>query len=175
VGTPQLVTEDEFGAVGDLVVRAYEQGGVLATDDGYRSVLADTRGRAAQAEVYVVHDDIGRPVATVTLSPHSTAYAQVAAPGELEFRMLAVDPEAAGQGLGSSLVGFCADQALARGDNALVLCVIDTNATAIRLYKRLGFVHRPERDVQVGPGVRLLVLTRALRTAGEPNAQLAPS
>ena len=46
----------------------------------------------------------------------------------------------------------------------LVLCVIDTNTAAIRLYERLGFVHRDQRDVQVGPGVRLLVFTRALGT-----------
>jgi len=163
VHPPVLVAPEEFAAVGALVVRAYTEGGVLAGDDGYAAVLADTAGRAAGAAVYVVHDDAGGPVATVTLSPHGSSYAQVAGPGELEFRMLAVDPDSAGQGLGSALVEFCADQARARGDHWLVLCVVDTNAAAIRLYQHLGFVHRPERDRQVGPGVRLLVLTRALR------------
>ena len=158
---PTLVTESEFTAVGDLIVRAYEAGGVLGTDDGYRAVLADTRGRAAMAQVYVVHDDALKPLATVTLSPHGSAYAQVAQPGELEFRMLAVDPSVASRGLGTQLVGFCAEQALARGDQDLVLCVIDTNEAAIRLYKRLGFIHQPDRDLRGWPGVRLLVLTRA--------------
>jgi ribosomal protein S18 acetylase RimI-like enzyme len=163
LGKLRLVRPDEYAAVGDLVVLAYETGGVLTTDDSYRAVLSDTAGRAAKADVYVLPGDSdsdgegGRPVATVTLSPYGTAYAQVAGPGELEFRMLAVHPASAGQGLGAGLVRFCAEQARARGDVALVLCVIDTNQAAIRLYERLGFDHQPERDLVVGPEVRLLV------------------
>jgi len=158
-----LVTDAEYAAVGQLVVRAYAAGGVLASDDGYRTVLADTAARATKAPVYVVHDDDGHPVATVTLTPQGSTYAQVAAPGELEFRMLAVDPPAAGRGIGSALVAFCAEQALARGDLALVLCVIETNAPAIRLYRRLGFEHLPGRDVHISPSLRLLVFRRSLR------------
>jgi len=160
---PELVTEAEFSAVGALVVRAYEAAGVLGADDGYRTVLADTQGRAASAEVYVVHDGDRSPLATVTLCPHATLYAQVAAPGELEFRMLAVDPKAGGRGLGSALVAFCAETGRARGADALVGCVIDSNVAAIRLYERLGFAHEHARDVQVGDDVRLLVVSLDLR------------
>ncbi len=164
---PLPIRPDEYDAVGALVVHAYEVGGVIDADDGYRSVLADTAGRAAKAGVFVLHDATGRPVATVTLSRYGTAYAQVARAGECEFRMLAVDPRAGGRGLGTQLVEFCAAQALASGDHALVLCVIDTNVAAIRLYEHLGFIREPDRDVSPAPGVRLLVLTR---TASRPEA-----
>jgi ribosomal protein S18 acetylase RimI-like enzyme len=167
---PLLIRPDEYDAVGALVVHAYEVGGVIAAEDGYRATLVDTAGRAAKADVYVLHDDAGRPVATVTVSRYGSAYAQVAREDELEFRMLAVDPEAGGRGLGSRLVEFCAERALAHGDHALVLCVIDTNAAAIRLYSRLGFTRASDRDLSPAPGVRLLVLTRAAaRAAGQPG------
>jgi len=161
LNTPTLVAAAQFAAVGELVVGAYHSAGVLAGDDRYRSVLADTAGRAAQASVYVVHDDAGQLVATVTLTTPGSPYAQVAGPGELEFRMLAVDPAAAGRGIGSALVDFCMEQAAARGDTAVVLCVVDTNAAAVRLYRRLGFEHLPDRDMLVAGGVRLLVMGRS--------------
>jgi ribosomal protein S18 acetylase RimI-like enzyme len=163
---PRLVTEAEYGAVGDLVVRAYEAAGMLGPEDAYRSVVTDTRTRAERAQVYVLDDDAGRLVATVTMSPYGSAYSQVARPGELEFRMLAVEPAAAGRGIGSSLVAFCAAQALARGDRALVLCVVDANRSAIRLYERLGFTREPERDLQVTPETYLCVFRLALPADG---------
>ena len=155
----RLAREQEYDSVGELTVRAYATGGVLVDDDGYAATLADVAGRAALAEVYVLLDDEGVLVGTVTLSPHGTAYAQVSRPGDLEFRMLAVAPEAGGRGYGSSLVAFCAEQGRARGHQALAICVIDTNTAALRLYDHLGFVRRHDRDVEPMPGVRLLVLT----------------
>lgn len=151
------VRPEEYAEVAALVVRAYSSGGVITDDDDYRATLADTAGRAARAEVYVLPDASGALVATVTLSPYGSTFAQVSRPAELEFRMLAVDPAAAGRGLGSALVGFCAASARARGDEALVLCVIESNAVAIRMYERLGFVAQPDRDRLVPPGVRLRV------------------
>jgi ribosomal protein S18 acetylase RimI-like enzyme len=158
-GRPRLVHPDEYAAVSDLVLRAYEAAGVVTADDSYRGVLADTAGRAAKADVYVIDDDAGQLVGTVTLSPHGSAYAQVAEAGELEFRMLAVDPAAAGRGFGRALIGFCAEQAAARGGHSLALCAIETNVAAIRLYEQLGFTHQPARDLQVSATVRLLVYT----------------
>ena len=155
----RLAQEHEYEAIGELTVLAYRSGGVLVDDDGYAATLADVAGRAVLAEVYVLLGDDGALVGTVTLSPHGTAYAQVSRPGDLEFRMLAVAPEAGGHGYGSRLVAFCAEQGRARDHRALAICVIDTNASALRLYDHLGFVRQPDRDVEPSPGVRLLVLT----------------
>jgi ribosomal protein S18 acetylase RimI-like enzyme len=159
VSEVRLARPDEYEAVGRLTVDAYTAGGVLVADDGYAAVLADTRSRAGLAEVYVLLDDGGALVGTATLSEHGTPYAQVSRPGEVEMRMLAVDPASGGKGHGSRLVEFCAAQGRARGLHALVICVIDTNAAALRLYDRLGFVRRPDRDIDVAPDVQLLALT----------------
>lgn len=158
----RLARDEEYDAVGELTVRAYSSGGVLVADDSYAEVLADARGRAALAELYVLTDDSGALVGTVTLSPHGTAYAQVSRPGELEFRMLAVDPAHGGRGHGSRLIDFCAEAGRARGFDGLVICVIETNHAALRLYDRLGFVRRPDRDKDARPGLHLLTLTYAL-------------
>jgi len=158
----RLARPDEYVAVGALTIEAYSAGGVLVADDDYATVLADADGRAAVAEVYVLVDDAGSLVGTVTLSPHGTPYAQVSRPGELEFRMLAVDPKAGGQGYGTRLVAFCAERGRARGFAALVICVIESNTSALRLYDRLGFLRQPDRDKDAGPGVHLLTLTFAL-------------
>lgn len=166
----RLARDDEYEAVGELTVRAYSAGGVLAADDGYATTLADARGRAAKADVYVLLDDDGILVGTVTLSSFGTPYAQVARSGELEFRMLAVDPDAGGRGHGTALVAFCAQQGRVRGAHTLAICVIDTNGSALRLYDQLGFVRRPDRDVEVGPDIRLLVLTSDLSRPAPPVA-----
>jgi ribosomal protein S18 acetylase RimI-like enzyme len=156
---PRLADDDEYDAIGALTVRAYSEAGVLIADDHYVEMLADARGRAAAAEVYALHDGTGALVGTVTLSPHGTPYAQASRPGELEFRMLAVAPEAGRRGFGRQLIEFCAEEGRARGLDALVICVIESNSAALRLYDRLGFVRRPDRDIAPRPGIQLLALT----------------
>jgi ribosomal protein S18 acetylase RimI-like enzyme len=154
------VRPDEHAAVADLLLRAYRAAGVLGADDDYAQVLADVPGRVAVADVYVATAADGRLVGTVTAARAGQPYADVATTGELEMRMLAVEPAAAGGGTGRALVDFCAGLAVAAGDRTLVASVIDSNTAALAMYDRLGFGRRPERDVRPVPGVLLLVLTR---------------
>ncbi len=151
----------DYESIGLLTVSAYESAGMINSNDAYASTLLDAAGRAAKAEVYVLDGPEGL-VGTVTLAESGMPYAEVARPGELEFRMLAVDPAVQGKGLGSELVAFCAAQAAARGLHSLVLCARDINVAAIRLYARLGFDRDPARDLEPVPGVNLLVLKKAV-------------
>jgi len=152
---------DDYAQVGELTVAAYRSAGMIEGNDAYISTLLDTADRAAKAEVFVVDGPAG-VIATVTIAGAGTPYSEVARADELEFRMLAVAPSAQGRGLGTSLVAFCAEQAIARGLRGLVLCTRDINVAAIRLYERLGFQRAPERDLVPVPGVNLLVLTKAV-------------
>ena len=162
--SPRLARPDELDAVGELTLRSYRDGGVLSGDeDGYAQVLADASGRAALAQVYVLRGVADELLATVTLAAAGEPYADVATDGELEMRMLAVDPAAQGRGVATSLVAFAVAEARRRGLDALAISVIDRNEAALRLYRRLGFVRRPERDVRYPPDVRLLTLTRSVR------------
>jgi len=161
---PRLARPDELDAVGELTLRSYRDGGVLSGDeDDYAQVLVDAPGRAAVAQIYVLRGPADELLATVTLAAAGEPFADVATGGELEMRMLAVDPTAQGRGVATAMVAFAVEEARRRGLDALAISVIDRNEPALRLYRRLGFVRRPERDVRYPPDVRLLTLTRSVR------------
>jgi ribosomal protein S18 acetylase RimI-like enzyme len=108
-------------------------------------------------------------VGTVTLAPAGSSYAEVAEPGEFEVRMLAVAPEARRRGVAEALTRAAMLEAVTVGARRVVLSTLDTMTSAQRLYARLGFVARPDRDwhhedvvlrvyawdVPPGPGIRI--------------------
>ncbi len=157
---------EELAAAGELCVAAYRAGGHLADGDPYEATLIDAAGRAATAEVLVAELD-GELVGTVTICPAGSPYAEVGRPGESEFRFLAVSPRAWGRGIGPALVDACEERAIARGQSAHVICVIDINEAAHRMYQRLGFTRLPERDWEPVPGVRLWAYRRAVPHVAE--------
>ncbi|MEH0935576.1 GNAT family N-acetyltransferase [Micromonospora psammae] len=157
-------TPADFAAVARLTVAAYEADGQLKGENGYADVLADVAVRAEHGEVLVAADEVtGEVLGSVTFVLPGTRYAELAGPGEAEFRMLAVDPAAQGRGAGAALARACVERAAARGCSAVVICVRSGFAGAAhRLYERLGFVRAPEKDFSPLPGVDLLGLRLAL-------------
>ena len=160
---------DEFDAIGELCVAAYRAGGHLAEDDPYAGTLRDVATRAATAEVLVAEQD-GEIVGTVTICPTGSRFAEIGRPGESEFRFLAVSPVAWGRGIGTALVDACEARAIARGQGAHVICVIEQNDAGHRMYQRLGFVRIPERDWDPVPGVHLHAYRRAVPNPAGPRA-----
>ncbi|WBC17814.1 GNAT family N-acetyltransferase [Micromonospora sp. WMMA1998] len=158
----------DFPAVARLTVAAYEADGQLKGENGYAVVLADVAGRAETGEVLVAVDEsTGAVLGAVTFVLPGTPYAELAGPGEAEFRMLAVDPAAQGRGAGAALARACVARAVELGCTAVVICVRDGMAAgARRLYDRLGFVRLPEKDWSPLPGVELLGLRLALTAEG---------
>ena len=155
------VAAAEWEAVGDLTAQAYIGGGFVDADGPYSAHLRDTARRVKQASVLVaVIDD--RIVGSVTVAEPTSSYADIAEPGELEFRMLAVAPDARGSGVGSALVRRVMDIAYDRGDHAVVLSTQPNMEAARRIYDRNGFVPVPERNWEPVPGVKLTVLVREL-------------
>jgi predicted N-acetyltransferase YhbS len=149
----------DFEAVGRLTVAAYRADGQLneATGD-YAENLANVAGRAGQGTTLVAVDAEGDIVGGVLFALPGSSYAQLARPGEAEFRMLAVSPSAQGQGVGAALVGACRDLAVQVGASAIIISTRDFAQVPQRLYARLGFVRVPERDWSMQPGVNLLAL-----------------
>lgn len=146
----------ELDAVGELTVRAYAADGYLAADDPYVAELRSAHDRAAQAELLVVTGEDGSLLGTVTFTLPGSPWAEISRPGEAEFRMLAVDPDARGRGVGGALAQWCVDRAREKSCAAVALSSLAEMHAAHRIYQRMGFVRAPERDWQPAPGVQLV-------------------
>ena len=147
---------DELGRAAEVAVAAYLADGWLGSGDSYRERLADTPRRAREAELLVAVDTDARVVGTVTLCLPGTPWSEIGRPGELEFRMLAVDPPARGRGVGAALIGAVIERARELGARRVVLSSTPLMAAAQRIYLRMGFVRLPERDWSPRPGKPLL-------------------
>lgn len=127
----------------------------------YRREVLETEGSFFVA---VGEDDYAVLGATILLHPGSTFH-QVARSTEREFRLLAVHPDARGQGVGEALVRACVQGATTDGAEALVLWTRPTMIAAQRLYERLGFVRVPARDEEDARGFTRLVYRLALQSS----------
>ena len=148
----------ELGEVGDVTVAAYHEDGHLLPDDPYGPRLRDAAARAREAEVYVATlDDLPDRIAgTVTFCPEGSTWREIARPGEGEFRMLGVAPEARRRGVAESLVSTCLERSRELGYTAVVLSSLPAQRAAQRIYARLGFRRTPDLDWSPMPGVDLL-------------------
>ena len=146
----EVASGTQVADAGALTAEAYLADRLVAADEDYTRELMDAERRAAEATLLVatVPGSDGEPVVvgTITLAPYGTSYAEIAQPGELELRMLAVAPEARGRGIAEDLVHAALRQCVVAGERRVVLSTLDTMQTAQRLYARLGFVAQPQRD-----------------------------
>ena len=112
---------------GALTAEAYLADRLVDATDSYADELRDAERRAREATLLVAllppgegdggeaeRDDLV-VVGTVTLAPYGTSYAEIAEPGELEIRMLAVAPEARRRGIAELLVSAALREAVASG------------------------------------------------------------
>ncbi|CAL9520343.1 hypothetical protein SUDANB106_03844 [Streptomyces sp. enrichment culture] len=172
--TVRAARPHEYEAVGELTAGVYLGDGLLdfGRRDPYLAVLRDARHRAEHAELLVAAGPAGsgadegaggEVLGTVTFAVYGGEYAEIARPGEGEFRTLAVRPDARGRGVGEALVRECVDRARALGLERLVLSSQHMMHAAHRLYGRLGFVRTPDRDWRPVENVPLLTFALAVR------------
>jgi GNAT superfamily N-acetyltransferase len=114
--------------------------------------------------VAVTADPSATVVGSVTFALPQSRWAELARPGEAEFRALGVLPGARGLGVGAALVSWCVARARGYGAHRLVLCSLPTMASAHALYSRLGFTRRPDLDWTVPPDVHLFGFSLDLPT-----------
>ena len=157
----RLVRPEEHEVIGALVEASYSAGGVLNNDRGYGAHVRNVAGRASDHPVLVAVRDV-RIGGSVSITPPGTPQSELAQDGEVEFRFLAVAQEAWGTGVAEAMVAAVAEWAREHGAHRLVLCVIETNLAAARLYERLGFERNPERDWVPVPEVVLHCWQREL-------------
>ncbi|MEV0245798.1 GNAT family N-acetyltransferase [Nocardia sp. NPDC050712] len=148
---------DDYDAIGELTVDVYVGEGYVQADSLYVAELGDTPKRAAAAQILVAtHEE--RIVGSLTVARPGSDYAEIARPGELEFRMLAVSKRARGLGAGTTLVRTVLEIAAAEAFEAVAITTMPAMVDARRLYDRFGFVPVPDRDWSTPSGEQLRVL-----------------
>ncbi|YCK76339.1 GNAT family N-acetyltransferase [Arthrobacter sp. D3-16] len=134
----QAVPSD-FPEVRRITRDAYLRAGHFAADHPYMSVLEDVEHRAEHAQVWVA-ETAGRVVAAVALTFAGQPYSEIATDGELEFRMLAVDPACQGGGVGRAVVSEIVQYARQLpGIGAISITSAKFMERAHGLYESLGF------------------------------------
>ncbi|WP_043420139.1 GNAT family N-acetyltransferase [Arthrobacter globiformis] len=153
----------DFPEVRRITREAYLRAGHFAADHPYMSVLEDVEHRAEHAEVWVA-EAAGKVVAAVTVTFAGQPYSEIAQDGELEFRMLAVDPAHQGGGVGRAAVRQIVEHARQlNGIEAISITSATFMERAHKLYRSLGFRRAPERDWYVsGENILLWVFRRQL-------------
>ena|SRR5690554_2753870 len=154
----RLARPDDYPEIGRLTLVAYLADGQVRPGQPYYPVLADVAARATWGEIFVAQGDDSQLLGAVLFVLAGSEYAELAGPGEAEFRMLAVDPSAQGRGIGEALARACLARAAELGCRAVVISARDFATRAHRLYAKLGFVRMPEHDWTPLPGVNLLAL-----------------
>jgi ribosomal protein S18 acetylase RimI-like enzyme len=160
---------DEAQATAALVESCYVGEGLVSAHNPYVHELRDGDGRFRQADLLVAQWEDAL-VGTVTWCPPGSPWREIAEPGEGEFRMLAVHPQARGRGVGRALVQACLQRAQQGGERGVVISTIDRMVDARRLYEALGFVRAPHRDWWPRPTVHLWVYQLDLADRAERPA-----
>ncbi|WP_298457978.1 GNAT family N-acetyltransferase [uncultured Cellulomonas sp.] len=178
----RVATDDDVAAAGALTAQAYGADGLVQDGDDYVEELVDAVRRAREATLLVAttptdgtadvdgdaDDGVPTLAGTITIAPAGTSYAEIAEPGEVELRMLAVAPHARRRGVAEALMRAAMREAVTLRAQRVVLSSLEEMAAAHRLYDRLSFDRAPDRDwhhedialrvytweVPAGPGAR---------------------
>ena len=149
----RVVRPDEYDEVAALSLRAYEL--EYEISDGYRASILAVPERAAEHEVWVAADAAtGALLGSVATPRPGRTMSPLARPGELDFRLLAVDPSARGRGVGALLTRHVIELARLRGLDRVVMNSGPQMVGAHSLYTKLGFTRLHDREREIVDGGR---------------------
>jgi GNAT superfamily N-acetyltransferase len=138
------VRPSEYDEVSLLRLTAYRHDYELGEE--YAADVADVARHDREGEVWVAEDRDGRILATVTTAREGANLYELGRPGELDWRLLAVAPEARGRGLGRLLTEFVVMLAVERGLERVVMNSGSDMRAAHALYESMGFERLPARE-----------------------------
>lgn len=140
---------DECETLGLLTLKAYRDLERVTYLGPYENELVDVAGRDRDSEVYVALDDEGRLLGGVTYVPDSDrSMSEFEDPEGAGIRMLAVDPDYQGAGVGRALVETCIAQARIQNRRRVILHSTPAMVAAQALYEKVGFERTPKLDVR---------------------------
>jgi ribosomal protein S18 acetylase RimI-like enzyme len=181
---------DEFAAVGDVRVAAYEAGGflnpeyapelrALGTQGDGTVLVAVPENRPAAGPMGAtaygpaagggggLADGVGPIAGTIMLVTWPRAGELVGGPDEAEIRALAVAPGVRNGGVGTGLLLTALNWAELAGARRVVLSTLPQMRAAHRLYERNGFRRLKDRDWSPRPGIQLLAYSLELGRVAE--------
>ena len=144
--TVRQATEADFDDIRRITRDAYLSAGFIEADNPYVKELENVEDRAKNAVVWVAELD-GKVAASTAITFAGQPYTDIAIEGELEFRMLAVDPQLQRSGVGRAMVAAIIEHARSLdGIHTVSLPSMPPMPNAHALYKSMGFKRVPERD-----------------------------
>ncbi|SIO20455.1 GNAT family N-acetyltransferase [Agromyces cerinus] len=165
----RLARPHEHDEVAALSLRAYELEYEISEE--YRASILAVGERAAEHEVWVAVDAAtGTLLGSVATPRPGRTISPLAQPGELDFRLLAVDPSARGRGVGALLTRHVIELARRRGLDRVVMNSGPQMVGAHALYEKLGFTRLLDREREIVDGgrtFRLLAFTIDVDAAAE--------
>lgn len=141
--TIRAATPKDYPAVRHLTYASYIEAGHVAAADPYAAELTDIDSRAER--LYVAEVD-GQVAGSVNIAIPGSSLAEVANTHELEFRMLAVDPNFQGRGIGRALVQHILDYARNQHATSVAITTMHSMTAAQAMYTAMGFQRAPHRD-----------------------------
>ena len=123
--------------------------------EGYTSRLDAERMFAPaelrkRGEIMLARSAEGKLLGMIIFVRPTSPARQVAKADEAEIHLLAVYPEARGQGIASRLIAACEQRAASSGYSKMVLSTQQTMKKAQHLYEKLGYWRNPARDWSKG-------------------------
>lgn len=147
----RLADPGEYGAIADLREAAYSHDYTIS--ENYGASLRDVAPADGGHEVWVAADrHTGQLLGTVTTPRPGGHISPLAEDGELDFRLLAVDPAARRRGIGRLLVEHVVALAAERGAKRVVMNSGPDMTGAHRLYYAMGFTRLTERETRIVDG-----------------------
>jgi ribosomal protein S18 acetylase RimI-like enzyme len=153
---------DEYPAIGELRVTAYQALGLLPEGGDYVDTLRGF-GFGTDCVVLVATDEAGSGIlGTITIEPFEPSSELASDDTEADVRAFAVAPQGQGNGVGRSLLQAVIERADKRGLRRLRLCTNPVMQAAQHLYETTGFSRTPGLDWSPGPGLTLRAYELAL-------------
>ena len=153
---------DEYAAVGELRVTAYQALGLVFARSEYAETLR-ALGFSGGDEVLVATEEAESGIlGTITLEAFAPASELARDDTEADIRVFAVAPSAQGRGVGRKLLAAVIERAEQRGVRRLRLYTRPEMEAAQHLYATIGFSRTPELDFCPVPGVILRAYELAL-------------
>ena len=139
---------EEYEEAGAVTADAYREFFADADADlrSYLEEIADVAGRAPRTTILIAVDGdriVGS--ATLELDGRTSEDAGPLAPDEAHIRMLGVDPDARGAGVGKELMAACEARARAAGRTRMTLHTTTLMRAAREMYTSLGYERSEDR------------------------------